>query len=292
MNFIANIFPKRPVLTASIAAWGLIVLAAMSTINVGATHVPITPILSVSPPFISFSTVFPGEVLFRPFTVDLSQAFINEPSLDDVEYRIVQKPKPRIDSDAERAYCQQNPTDYTRCYRSLCPYLSKEADLTPPNDTGLAAFHDPNAPSSVVTGYLAKSANDLSDTWTVDLHVPCFSGQCDQANGIPPEYQLDPALNGEVFGCDLVIEIEKLSYNETCPTCDGTTVVVNQNVTADLNPAVPPCAGAPDLCAFFTWDKSGPTADTWKAIFNIGGKKLKVENGVTITTATVPNFSN
>jgi len=201
---------------------GLIALAAVSTVNVGATHVTINPNLSVSPPIVSFATAFPGEILFRPFTVDLSQAFISEPSLDGVEYRIVQKPKPKVESDRE--YCQDHPTDDARCYRSLCPYLSQEADTTPPNDTSLSAFHDPNAESSIVYGRLAKSENDLADAWTVDLHVPCFSGQCGQTDSIPLEYQLDPTLHGEVFGCDLVVEVLRVSFNETCPTCDGADI--------------------------------------------------------------------
>jgi hypothetical protein len=78
-----------------------------------------------------------------------------------------------------------------------------------------------------------------------------------------------------------------------CPACetDGSGIVqlaVLQNVTVDFNPATPTCSGDPDLCAFFSFDKSGPTPDTWKAIFDVGGKKLVVKAGVTITTVPVP----
>src|SRR3989344_6574138 len=94
-------------------------VVALQTSQVGATEVTIDTNLSVTPSVISFETVFPGEVLFRPFNIGLSQAFLESPIHDDVEYRILQKPKPRIDSAAEREYCQANPLDYTRCYPSL-----------------------------------------------------------------------------------------------------------------------------------------------------------------------------
>lgn len=82
--------------------------------------------------------------------------------------------------------------------------------------------------------------------------------------------------------------------NGTCPVCEldggGQPIVVlaDQNVTIDFNPAVPTCSGDADLCAFFMYDKSGPTPDTWKAIFDIGGKKLVVAAGTVIKTAQVP----
>ena len=187
-------------------------IVALHALQVTATTVIIDTNLSVTPGIISFETVFPGEVLFRPFNIGLSQAFLDSPIHDDVEYRILQKPKPRIDSPEERAYCQENPSDYSRCYHSLCPYLSKEPDGAPDNDSGVPAYHDPNATSSIAFGRIAKSDNDLEDNWLIDLHTPCFRGQCDQANPIPPEYQLDPSLNGEVFGCDLIVEVTDVSF--------------------------------------------------------------------------------
>src|SRR3990167_9803746 len=98
-------------------------VVALQTSQVGATDVTIDTNLSVTPSVISFETVFPGEVHFRPLNIDLSLGFIADPALDDVEYRILQRPKPKTETDRE--YCRANPTDYTRCYRSLCPYLSK-----------------------------------------------------------------------------------------------------------------------------------------------------------------------
>jgi hypothetical protein len=76
----------------------------------------------------------------------------------------------------------------------------------------------------------------------------------------------------------------------TCPTCDDPMqiVVVDQNVTVDLNPATPTYVGDPDLQPYFSWDKSGPTVDTWKAIFDVGTKKLLVKKGATITVAQGP----
>lgn len=69
--------------------------------------------------------------------------------------------------------------------------------------------------------------------------------------------------------------------------CSGVTVSVEQNVTIDFNSATPVCNGDADLCALFSWDKSGATPANWNAIFNLGASKLLVKNGATITTAPV-----
>ncbi len=77
-----------------------------------------------------------------------------------------------------------------------------------------------------------------------------------------------------------------------CRTCDGEEVIVNQNVTLNFNTAIPTCSGDPDLCALFTWDKSGGvTADKWRAIFNLGSKKLIVQNGATISVSSVNGYA-
>ncbi|TSC81668.1 MAG: hypothetical protein G01um101420_914 [Parcubacteria group bacterium Gr01-1014_20] len=201
----------RSLILVGLLGSGLIL--TFNALRVEATNVTISENLSVTPNVISFETVFPGEVHFRPLDINLSGSFLSNPIYDDVEYRILQRPKPRIDSALERSYCSENPTDYNRCYRSLCPYLSKEADGAPANDTGVPAYHDPEATSSIALGRLAKSDTDTADHWVIDLHTPCFIGQCDQTRSVAPEYQLDPSLNGEVFGCDLVVEVTNISYS-------------------------------------------------------------------------------
>src|SRR3989344_5933705 len=292
MNFLTK---KWIAVGAAVSMLGAILFFSL---QVSASHVTIDPNLSVSPNVISFSTVFPGEVHFKPLTVDLSSAFLASPIHDDVEYRILQKPKPRIDSPEERAYCASNPTDYTRCYPSLCPYLSKTADNSPQNDTSVPAFHDPNAPTSIAYGRLAKSESDIKDDWVIDLHTPCFRGQCDQTNSVAPEYQLDPSMQGEVFGCDLVVEVLSISYVKDCPLCerDGAgnpvTITVNSNITINFNTNPPTYIGDPALQPYVTYDKSGPTPDTWKAVFDLGGKALVVKPGAIIKTERVGSGNN
>lgn len=272
-----------------------IVLATilMNFMDVSATHVEIDSNLTVSPNIISFSTVFPGEVHFKPLTVDLSDQFLASPIHDDVEYRIIQKPKPRTDTPEERAYCAAYPNDFSRCYPSLCPYLSKTADGAPSNDTSVPAFHDPNAPSSIAYGRLAKSDSDTKDDWIIDLHTPCFKGQCDQANSIPFEYQLDPNMQGEVFGCDLVVEVLSISFVKDCPFCERdqsghpVTVTVQSDITIDFNANPPTYTGDPVLQPYVTYDTSGATPDTWKAIFDLDGKALVIKSGATIKTKQV-----
>lgn len=204
-----------------ISAVGAVAFIFANSIQVSATNVTIDENLTVSPGVISFETTFPGDVRFQPLDISLSSTFLRTVNKDDVEYKIIQKPKPRKDTSWNRAYCKKNPLDYSKCYPSLCPYLSKEPDGAPANDTGVPAFHDPNASTSIAYGRLAKSDHDTEDHWTIDLHTPCFRGECDQANTISYAYQLDPKLHGQTFGCDLVVEITKISYtNKWCGAKD------------------------------------------------------------------------
>jgi|GEM_PF-2153111 len=273
----------------------IIVGVLVSTVQVGAQVVSIDSNLSISPNIISFETVFPGEVHYKPLVVNLSDSFLGEAILDDVEYRIVQKPKPRIDSPEEREYCSRFPNDLERCYPSLCPYLSKTADGTPANDTSVPAYHDPDAPSSIAYGRLAKSDNDIEDNWVIDLHTPCFRGQCDQTDSVPEHYQLDPSMNGQVFGCDLVVEVLSISYNKQCPLCEldgaGNKVVieVTNDITIDFNQNPPAYIGDPALQPYFTYTKASSTPSGWNAIFDTGGKSIHLKPGVTITTTPVGN---
>ena len=249
--------------------------------------------LQVQTEAIEFGTVFPEEVLFKDFGVQLSDSFREEGRVDDVEYHIKQKDKP-IDPQGKvcrdgttdcapelqistTQFCHKNrPTDpggpedpyYDVCYPSLCPYLSKDSDddeqgsLGNDNDGSIGAFHraecddgedndldgdidwpddnectskydddeDEEGQQGLVNGYLAKSIQDIVDIWTIDLHVPCFKGSCAQDNVIPEDYQLDPRLEHEVFGCDLWVEVT----GEIFPECsDG----LNNDSDEDIDSA-------------------------------------------------------
>ena len=83
---------------------------------------------------------------------------------------------------------------------------------------------------------------------------------------------------------------EKISAGG-CPTCAG-SILVDQSVLANFNTNPPSCSGDADLCAFFTFNNSGPTADTWFAIFDIGPRALLVNNGATITTSPIGSGNN
>ena len=73
-----------------------------------------------------------------------------------------------------------------------------------------------------------------------------------------------------------------------CSSCaTQPEILVDQNVTVDFNPATPTCTGDADLCVFFTYDKSGSTADAWKAIFDVGSRRVHIQAGATVTTAPV-----
>ena len=175
-----------------------------------ALSVPIDPI--------NFGTVFPQEQLDRTIPVSLSQSFLDERRVDDVEYIIRQKPKCALTNEGgtqvigptatghvvpngQGGYsidCGPAPLDTAGQplpgvwgpLPSLCQYLSKH-ELTEDgqetnNDGSLNAFHVPFTVSSTsvtwldTRGRLAKSAPDTQDLWNIDLKVPCFGGYCAQ----------------------------------------------------------------------------------------------------------------
>ena len=187
---------------------------------------------------IEFGAVFPQEELDRIFDLSLSDSFLAQNRVDGVEYVIRQKPKcvdnsdptkhPQITEDNEGNFiCPSGST----MMPLLCPYLSKHeisADgiLGEDDDPGILPFHGLPGPWTLETtkkfqvfGVLLKVAGDTSDRWLIDLKVPCFRGSCAQdwvefvetksqsADINPSDYMADPALESEIFGCDLWLEI-------------------------------------------------------------------------------------
>ena len=199
--------------------------------------------LYVHPQSIEYGTVFPQEHLFSQFFMTFSQSFsaTEQTRVGKVDYIVKQKPKPReayvqqVGVEVARDWCHTNspadagnPNDpyYANCYPNLCPYISKEPDNNPSigpnanNDVGVPPFHDPDV--QWATGTIVKlpptGPNDIGDTWTIDLAVPCFKGMCAQDwadfvlrlnpnAGDPTQYQLPSTLEHEVFGCDLWVEV-------------------------------------------------------------------------------------
>lgn len=155
-----------------------------------------------------------------------------------VSYILRQKPKcvsnsdpsvhPQVTEDGEGNFvCPEGST----MMPLLCPYLSKheitdDAGENQENDSaGISAFHGLPGPWNLATtiatqvwGKLVKpGVNDVSDTWNIDLKVPCFRDSCAQdwdefVNEFNPEadpeaYKADPELEHQVFGCDLWLEV-------------------------------------------------------------------------------------
>ena len=83
---------------AILVAVGLTPLFAAFEAHVINVTAHIENALSVSPEAIDFGTVFPQEVLEKNFTIALSESFLEEDRVDDVHYKLVQKPKPKVDT--------------------------------------------------------------------------------------------------------------------------------------------------------------------------------------------------
>ena len=154
----------------------------------------------------------------------------------DVFYVIRQKPKclaedgthPQVTEDAQGVF---HCPDGSVMMPLLCPYLSKhettaDGDVANNDGPGITAFHGLPAPWTLATtlatqvgGQLSITGQDVSDTWDIDLKVPCFKGACAQdwddfvktesgnPNIIPADYMADPLLEHEIYGCDLWLEV-------------------------------------------------------------------------------------
>ena len=234
-------------LSTAVALVPLFAAFEAHVINVTAT---IENALNVPLNELTFGTVFPQEKLDQSFDVSLSQSFQGEGRVDDVTYVIRQKPKcgvlePGTDPVAYSAFLQvTDASDGTFvCPEGsvelplLCPYLSKHEITTDgqvlQNDPkpDLGPFHGPISDWTLqhslvfqVAGKLIKSAGDLSDTWNIDLKVPCFTGNCAQDwekfvhdNGedgdeTPADAYIQPKdREHQLFGCDLWLEVTGIS---------------------------------------------------------------------------------
>jgi hypothetical protein len=226
MNFMAKKL-LMGLLAVLVVAGGVAALSAYEAhvINVTA-H--IENALTVHPEDIEFGTVFPQEYVEDTFWVALSQSFLDEKTVNDVEYKITQKPK-CVDR-AGNYY----PVDYathkcpvletgeqTQELPLLCPFLSKlniEHDVdegAAENDKDLPSYYVEYAPDYCVwpntgeaSGMLVKTIGDYVDSWTVDLKVPPVDGYVGQdwPAGCPTV-----PTNDITYGCDLWIEITNIS---------------------------------------------------------------------------------
>lgn len=233
-------------------------------INVTAT---IENALTVPVEAIDFGTVFPQEELDQRFNVSLSNSFLAEPRVDDVEYVIRQKPKCWNGDEQNPVYGRvtENEQGIFACQDQgfsilplLCPYLSKHEVTTDgteqENDTGINAFHgDPSnwtlatTLATQVRGRLAKSVQDITDTWNIDFKVPCFVGSCAQdwdafvlrAQGdmidkaSPQLYKPGADLEHKRFGCDLWLEVFHISLPGICSQSPDVMMVIDRSGSID-----------------------------------------------------------
>lgn len=206
-------------------------------VNVTAT---VENALFVHPEDLRYGTVFPQEHLDASFFITFSQSFSasSQTRVGKVDYVIKQKPK-CVDAQGNHPLVGEDENGNFVCPEGstmmplLCPYLSKHPDNSPStglnanNDTSVPPFHDPFATSSYAYGKLVKFnangssiGNDPSDTWTIDLAVPCFEGSCAQdwesyvkslnPSADPALYEANPADEHKLFGCDLWVEVTNI----------------------------------------------------------------------------------
>jgi len=172
-----------------------------------------------------FGTVFPQEKFTGAgtytFEVGTSDSFCAtaQTRVLNIDYKIIRKPKPINPADHQYCYDHRNdatkPTDYyQRCYPNMCAGLSAHPLLPGSNDTGFDSFTDPE--TIIALGRLHKKVvlsdplpDNRTDVWELDLDVPCFKGQCAQ-DWTHQGYELDPAFEGQTFGCDYWVEVTNI----------------------------------------------------------------------------------
>ena len=208
--------------------------------------------LAVTPEHIHFGTVFPQEYLERSFTINLSDSFMLEDRVDDVEYVIKQKPKCKADHPDNPV--QYAPVDYAThecpvgytAMLSLCEYLSKLPQDDEASDLGFPSYYveDGNGDYCVTpdpihaSGRLAKSDPDISDTWIVDLKVPPVDGYVGQ--DWPADCPV-VELNDRDYGCDLWIEVTNISLpgdNGICEEKPDVMQVLDESGSIDAGELV------------------------------------------------------
>ncbi len=250
-------------------------------VNVTAT---INNATTISTTELTFGNVFPEEILHNPVTLSLSTSFLSTANTGatNVDYVIKQKPKctvianstgllppyEQVTEDAAGNFIC--PANY-QAMPLLCPYLSKTSTNT--SDTSISAFHGPltgwtNTTSNTYAAVGHLTAASPSTTWDIDLHTPCFSGQCSQdwasyvrtANPAvtdPTAYEASSTLAGVQMGCDLWYELTGVNNGQStaapkvganfssysAPTC--TTTVLAEGT---IQTAIDSAAGGSTVC--------------------------------------------
>ncbi|MDR3643412.1 MAG: hypothetical protein P4L74_07380 [Candidatus Doudnabacteria bacterium] len=242
---------KKLFMRAGLAAGtlGLIIAGAAAFSAFEAHVVNVTATISnatdISTSEITFGNVFPQEILHNPITLSLSSSFLSASNTraSIVDYVLKQKPKCMATDPANAVQFAQVvdvpgaeggpvtftcPAGYTEM-PLLCPYLSKtsptQGDTSVPSfhgTTDLASWTDAVSMATEASGQLSTTGA-TSTTWDIDLHTPCFKGECAQdwdsfvttanpavnenASITPEYYEADPADQNVPMGCDLWYEV-------------------------------------------------------------------------------------
>jgi hypothetical protein len=189
---------------------------------------------------------------------------------------------------------QTSPKTYSGLVAGTYPWVVKDANGCIKNGSEDVCQPPPFTATSTKTDVTCTGANDGC------IYVSAFGGNA------PYTYAIGAVSNTTGTFCKLAPGLYNVIITDAtgCTTstqqsitqpnsnnCNNNTIVVDQNVTIDFNTNPPTYTGEPDLLPYYTFDKSGATPDTWKAIFTLGANKLLIKNGVTITTTKVNGYA-
>src|SRR3989344_8596081 len=138
-------------LAAAGTAMALIPLFAAFEAHVINVTARIENALNVPIKFLDFGTVFPQEYLVKDVTVNLSQSFLDEGRVDDVEYFIRQKPKCAITTNNGQNYDSTVGPDGRHQYtRTGHVVLGDDPSTTPAVETDFPNIVCGDAPRTLV----------------------------------------------------------------------------------------------------------------------------------------------
>ena len=204
---------KTKLITISLVTFSLIFTPFVNHF-IYLANAQVESVLMISPTSVEFGTVFPQEYLEKTAKIALSESFIKEWEVNNVEYKIIRKPKCKVWEGGE---CKEY-------YNDLCPFLSQLSDRTPNNDEDVPSYYDPqgclDTAQKQAQGYLNKAQGDYEDNWTIDLKVPPFAGYVGQ--DWPAGCPIVPK-EGD-YACDLWIEVKNISENKITKTLENLVI--------------------------------------------------------------------
>ena len=161
---------------------------------------------------------------------------------------------------------------------------------TPDANAGPDKILDCHITSALLNG--SSITPNVSFSWAATGGGNIFSGGFTSTPTIDYTGTYTVTVTNPIGGCTATdFALVTATPAVPCAVCTNGVIIINQNVTINFNTNPPTYSGDPDLLPYFTYDRSGVNASLWKAIFNVGSKKLLIKNGAAIKTSPLSSYT-